>query len=71
MNCVLRVIIPNAVDSGLNHTDGLSYHICDLTASKSSLSKAKGDTISGYRHKAVFYDKQKYKEHAMTEVTSE
>lgn len=68
---MLRVITPNTGDSGLNHMDGLSHHICDSTASKSSLSKAKGETISGYRHKAVFYDKQKYKEHAMTELTSE
>lgn len=59
MNHVQRVIIRNAVDSGLNNM-GSHLQICRVTVSKSSLSKLK-EVLSqtGDRNKVLFYAKSK------------
>lgn len=61
----------NAVDSGLNH---MGFHIIfGIQQLPKACYQKQREILSqtGYRDKAVFYDKQKYKEHATTEVTSE
>lgn len=57
MNCMQRVVIQNAVDSGLNH---MGFHIIFVIQQlPKALYLKQREILSqrGYRDKAVFYNK--------------